>query len=79
MHEIDKTKLSDQKKFTLYKIKKIENCFINESKYVTILDYMDKIIIVLSAASSAVSIISFISIIGVQAGIASASFTLILF
>ena len=38
---------------------------------------MDKILIVLSAISSGVSIISFISIIGVLAGIASASFTLI--
>ena len=47
------------------------------SKYVTIFDYMDKILVVLSATSSGVSIISFISIIGVPAGIASASFTLI--
>ena len=72
----------------MYEIKKIENYFINEineeksyskklSKYVTIFDYMDKILIVLSAASSGVSIISFISIIGVPAGIASVSFTLI--
>ena len=30
MHEIDKTKLSDQTKFILYEIKKIENYFINE-------------------------------------------------
>ena len=49
----------------------------NLSKYATIFDYMDKILIVLSTASSGVSIISFISIIGVPAGIASASFTLI--
>ena len=88
MHEIDKTKLSDQTKFRLYKIKKIENYFINEinqkklcskklSKYVTIFDYMNKILIALSATSSSVSIISFISIIDVSAGIASASFTLI--
>ena len=88
MHEIDKTKLSDHTKFRMYEIKKIENYFINEidqkklyskklSKYVTIFDYMDKILIVLSATSSGVSIISFISIIGVPAGIASASFTLI--
>ena len=88
MHEIDKTKLSDQTKFRLYKIKKIKNYFINEinqkilyvkklSKYVTIFDYMDKILIVLSATSSGVSIMSFISINGVPAGIASASFTLI--
>ena len=88
MHEIDKTKLSDQTKYRLYEIKKIENYFINEineeksyskklSKYVTIFDYIDKILIVLSATSSGVSIISFTSIIGVPAGIASASFTLI--
>ena len=73
MHKIDKTKLSDQIKFRLYETKKIENYFINEinqkklyskklSKYVTIFDYMDKILIVLSATSSGVSIISFTSI-----------------
>ena len=82
MHEIDKTKLSDQTKFRLYEIKKIENYFINEineeksysknlSKYVTIFDYIDKILIILSATSSGVSIISFTSVIGVPAGIAS--------
>ena len=53
MHEIDQTKLPDQTKFRLYKIKNIENDFINEinqqksySKklnwYVTIVDYIDK-------------------------------------
>ena len=47
------------------------------SKYVTIFDYMDKILIVLSTTSSGVSTISFISITGVPAGIESASFTLI--
>ena len=30
MHEKDKTKLSDQTKFRLYEIKKIDKCFINE-------------------------------------------------
>ena len=30
MHEIDKTNLSNQTKFRLYEIKKIENYFINE-------------------------------------------------
>ena len=30
MHEIDQTKLTDQTKFRLYEIKKIENCFIND-------------------------------------------------
>ena len=88
MHEIDKTNLLDQTKFRLYEIKKIENYFINEinerkscskklSKYVTTFDYTDKILITLSATTGGISIISFTSIIGVPAGIASASFTLI--
>ena len=88
MHGIDETKLSDQTKFRLYEIKKIENYFMNEinegksysknlSKYVAIFDYIDKILIVLRATRSGVSIISFLSIFGVPAGIASASFTLI--
>ena len=66
MHEIDKTKLSDQTKYRLYKIKKIENYFINEinervsyskklRKYVNIFYYIDKILIALSATSSSVS------------------------
>ena len=88
MHEIDKTKLSDQTKFRLYEIKKIENYFINDinetkscskklSKYVTTFDYIDKILIVLSATTGGVSIISSTSVIGVPVGIASTSFTLI--
>ena len=88
MQEMNKTKLSDQTKFRLYEIKKIENYFINEinerksynkklSKYITIFDYIDEILIVLSVTSSGISIISFASIIGVLAGITSASFTLI--
>ena len=75
MHEIDKNELSDQTKFRLYEIKKFENYFINEinetklcckklNKYNTIFNYIDKILIVLSATSGGVSIISFSSIIG---------------
>ena len=88
MHEIDKTKLSDQTKFRLYKIKKIDNCFVNYinqqkvyskklSRHVTIFDYIDKILIVLSAATSGVSIISYTNTIDDSVGIVSASFTLI--
>ena len=80
--------MPDQTKFRLYEIKNIENYFINEinerkscskklSKYVTTFDYIDKILIALSATTGGISIISFTSIIGVPAGIASASFTLI--
>ena len=88
MDEIDKIKLSDQTKFRLYEIKKIENYFINEinqrksyskklSKYVTEFDYIDKILIILSATTDGISIFSFTNVIGAPFGIASASFTLI--
>ena len=71
MHEIDKTKLTDQAKFRLHEIKKFDNCFVNDinqqkvyseklSRYVTIFDYIDKVLIVLSATTSDVSNISFI-------------------
>ena len=87
MHEIDKTKLSDQTKLRLYEIKNIENYFINEinerksyskklNKYVTIFDYIDKILIILSAATNGISIISFTSVIRTSVGIVSASSTL---
>ena len=85
---IDKTNLTNQIKFWLDEISKIENYFIEEinqrkscskklNKYVAAFDYIDKILIVLSATTGGVSIISFTSIIGAPVGIASASFTLI--
>ena len=62
MNEIDKTKLSDQTKFRLDEIKKIENYFHEEinqrklcskkvNKYVTTFNYIDKILIVLNATT----------------------------
>ena len=54
-----------------------KSCSKQLNKYFTASDYIDKILIVLSATSSGVSIISFTSIIGAPVGIASASFTLI--
>ena len=85
---IDKTNLSEQTKFRLSEIIRIENYFhqeINQRKLrikklsicVTTFDYIDKVLIVLSATSSGVSIISFTSIVGAPVGIASASLTLI--
>ena len=47
------------------------------NKYITIFDYIDKTLIILSATSGGVSIISVISIVGLPVEIASASFTLI--
>ena len=75
MNEIDKTNLTDQTKFRLNGISRIENYFNSEinqrkscikklSKYVTAFDYIDKILIVLSATSGGVSIISFTSVVG---------------
>ena len=51
-------------------IKKLE-------KYITIFNYLDKTLIILSATSGGVSIISFTTLVGVSVGIVSASFTLI--
>ena len=47
------------------------------SKYIADFDYIDKTLIVLSATSGGIGIISFTSVIGIPAGIASASCTLI--
>ena len=85
---INKTILSEQTKLRLSEIIGIENYFYQEidqrkscskklNKYVTAFDYIDKVLIVLSATSGGVSIISFTSIVGAPVGIASASFTLI--
>ena len=49
----------------------------NLSKYIAAFDYIDKTLIVLPATSGGICIISFTSVIGIPAGIASASFTLI--
>ena len=88
LETIGRTVLSEQAKFPLSEIIGIENYFYQEidqrkscskklNKYVTTFDYIDKILIILSARSSGVSILSFTSIIGAPVGIASASLTLI--
>ena len=74
MDEINKISLSEQTKFRLDEISKIENYFIEEinqrkscsqklNKYITTFDYIDKILVVLSATGSGVSIILFSSVI----------------
>ena len=84
----DKIILSEQTKFRLSEIIGTENYFYQEinqikscskqlNKSFTVFDYIDKILIVLSATSSGVSIISFTSVIGTPIGIVSASLTLI--
>ena len=54
-----------------------KSCSQKLSKYLTAFDYIDKVIIALSATSGGVSIISFTIIIGAPVGIASVSFALI--
>ena len=87
MNEIDKRNLTDQRKFRLNEISKIGNYFNQEinqrkscsnksSKY-AVFDYVDKILIVLSATSGGVYIISFKSVVGAPSAIAGASFTLV--
>ena len=87
---IDRTNLTEQRKFRLDEISKVENYFYQEikqrkscskklNKCVTVFDYIDKILIVLSAASSGVSIISFTSVVGAPTGIPSAGLTLFFF
>ena len=87
---INRTNLTEQTKFRLDEIGKIENYFYEEinqrkscskklskSKCVAVSDYIDKILIALSATTGEVSICSFTSIVGAPVGIASAIFTLI--
>ena len=87
INEIDKTNLTDQTNFRLNEISKIENCFNSEfnqnklfskklSKYETKFDYVDKILIVLSATTEGVCFVSHAVIIGALVGIAGARSTI---
>ena len=89
-NSIDKTNLTKQKKIRLSEIIGTENYFYQEinqrkscsrklNKNVTAFDYIDKILIVLSATGSGVSIILFTSIVGAPVGTASTILTLIFF
>ena len=54
-----------------------KSCSKKLNKCVSTFDYINKILIVLSATSGGISIISFTSIVGAPSGIETASFTLI--
>ena len=71
---IDKTKLTELTKVILNKITQIENYFYQEinqrkscneklSKYVAAFDYVDKVLIVLSATTRGISICLFTSVV----------------
>ena len=80
--------LTEVDKYRLDKINKIKDDFnseINErkdiinklNKYMAGFDYLDKIFITLSASFGTLSIASHATVLGIPAGIAGASFTLI--
>ena len=81
--------MTDQTKFRLNEITKIENYFNSEinqrkscskklSKFVAAFNYTDKVWIVLGATSDGVCIVSSVTVVGAAVGIAGASFTLFL-
>ena len=83
---IDRANLTEETKFRLDKIGKIENYFHEEinqrklcskklTKHVTVFKYIDKCLIVLSARSGGASICSFTSVAGATLKTASASFS----
>ena len=80
--------LTDVNKYRLDKINKIRDYFNNEIKerkdiikklnrYLVSFDYLDKIFITLSASFGTLSIASYDSVVGMPAGITSASLTLV--
>ena len=75
-------------KYRLDEINKIRDYFNNEikeredivkklNKYLVSFDYLDKIFITLSASFGTLSIASYASVVGIPAGITSASMTLV--
>ena len=85
MNENDKKNLTNQTKFRLNEISKIQNYFNSEIKQIELcskklskyaaFDSIDKILFVLSAASGGACIISSVSVLGAPIGIAGTSFT----
>ena len=80
--------LTDLNKYRLDEINKIRDYFNNKikerkdiikklNKYLVSFDYLDKIFITLSASFGMLSIASYASVLGMPAGIAGASLTLV--
>ena len=80
--------VDDQTEFRLNEINKIKDYFEFEirereavikklSKYTSALDYTDKTLIAFSATSGGINIISFTNVIGIPAGVISASPTVV--
>ena len=73
MNEIDNINLIEN--YFNQKINQGKPCSKKFSKYVAAFDYIDKILIVLSATSGAVCIISSVSVVGAPVGIAAKKHT----
>ena len=82
------SELKDLTKYRLDEINKIKEYFNAEikerkdivkkiSKYIVAFDYADKVFITLSASFCTLSIASYVTVVGIPAGIAGASLTLI--
>ena len=82
------SELKDLTKYRLDEIKKIKEYFNTEikerkyivkkiSKYIVAFDYADKVFITLSASFGTLSIASYATVVGIPAGLAGASLTLI--
>ena len=80
--------LTDVNKYRLDEINKIRDYFNNEikerkyiikklNKYLVSFDYLDKIFITLSASFGTLSIASYASVVGIPAGMAGTSLTLV--
>ena len=85
---LNNLELTDINKYRLNEINKIKDYFNNEinerkyiikklNKYIVSFDYLDKIFIALSASFGTLSIALYATVIGMPAGIAGASLTLI--
>ena len=88
MNNLNVTELTDINKYRLDEINKIRDYFNNEikerkgiikklNKYLVSFDYLDKISITLSASFGTLSIVSHATVVGIPAGIAGSSLTLI--
>ena len=88
MNNVNVIELTNVNKYRLDEINKIRDYSNNEinerkyiikklNKYIVSFDYLDKILIALSASFGTLSVVSYASVVGTPAGIAGSSLTLI--
>ena len=77
LKDLTKYKLDDIKEYFNAEIKERKDIVKKISKYIVAFDYADKVFITLSAFFGTLSIASYASVVGIPAGIAGASLTLL--